>query len=51
MDQRTTQEKWHGGKGSRRRPTDDEKFRANYDNIDWSDTEDLDIEDNDEAES
>lgn len=30
---------WHGGKGSTRRPLDEDKFRENYDKIDWSDTD------------
>lgn len=39
---------WAGGKGSTRRPLDEEKFRENYDNINWSDTEEEEQEeDND----
>lgn len=28
------------GKGSKRRPTDEDRYRRNYDNINWNDTKD-----------
>lgn len=42
MDKRwmNTAQKWEAGKGSRRRPTNEQKFRENYDRINWKeDTE------------
>ena len=42
MDKRhmSVRQRWEAGKGSRRRPTDEEKFRNNYDRIKWDDRED-----------
>jgi hypothetical protein len=33
MDKKNTQSAWHGGKGSRYRPTDTKKFNENWEKI------------------
>ncbi len=39
---------WHGGKGSRYRPLDVERYRSNYDDIDWEDASEEEVEEDED---